>query len=458
MQPVDLAARAAGVPTLDLITSPSPPLRSRRTLVARRKPVGVGPDEIAALSPLIRQVLRTRVGDGEHVDDLVQTCVAKLIERRAGLSSDTLAGYAIVVARNAAATRSRELDRHRRQLPRLLDLRSPADPADEAARAEEVVALRQAISKLAPEDREALVAHDLDQVDTATLAARTATTPAGVASRLNRTRGRLRVEYLLAVQRTALPTRRCHPVLVALSTADHRRQHALHAARHLVECHTCAALSAPLIERRRGALVLLPLVVLADRLRPAERWIRTHPVHAAVATTTTAAVVVGVLALSAPGQLRDHPAPSTTVSTASVVPARRVQPPPSLTANGDNLLAALLAHSPREVLGPHRGQTAQVRNVTVTQLAGAIGPNGRPDDERFWIGARAGRRILVFLHIDAEPPNPITVGRRYDFTGTIQPVPADPHALDLRPTSTLEAVAAGYYIEITSLADLRLTH
>lgn len=416
-----------------------------------RQPAGVHADEVTALTPLIRQVLRARVGAGEQVDDLLQTCLTRLLERRSALSSDTLAGYAVVVARNAATTRARELDRHRRHLPGLLDLRSPPDPADEATRAEDVAALRQALSTLAADDREVLVAHHLDEVDTATLAERTASTPAGVASRLNRTRGRLRVEYLLAIQRTTLPTPRCHPVLVALSTADGRRQHALHAARHLVDCPACATLSAPLIERRRGALLLLPFLVAADRLRPAGRWIRSHPAHSVVATTLTA-VVGAVIAVTAAGQPSHH-RPQAKVSTAPVPP--RAQTPTQLTANGVELLAALQTRSPRTVLAAHRAQTAQARNVTVSQLAGTLDSTGQPDDERFWIGTSPGRRILVFVHINAEPATPIAVGQSYNFSGTIRPMLADPQALGLQPASVAEATATGYYIEITSPAALQ---
>jgi serine/threonine-protein kinase RsbT len=59
------------------------------------------------------------------------------------------------------------------------------------------------------------------------------------------------VEYLLALERLSdLPTAACRPVLLALSGGDRRRQREVHAARHLLECGVCAALSVPLLERR----------------------------------------------------------------------------------------------------------------------------------------------------------------------------------------------------------------
>src|SRR4028118_1149201 len=45
--------------------------------------------------------------------------------------------------------------------------------------------------------------------------------PAGaIAAQLNRARARLRVEYLLALERTDPPSDRCRPVLLALSGGD----------------------------------------------------------------------------------------------------------------------------------------------------------------------------------------------------------------------------------------------
>jgi anti-sigma regulatory factor (Ser/Thr protein kinase) len=56
---------------------------------------------------------------------------------------------------------------------------------------------------------------------------------------------------LLALHDIEPPTPRCRPVLLALSSADRRRQREVDAARHLLECDVCAALSRPLLERGR---------------------------------------------------------------------------------------------------------------------------------------------------------------------------------------------------------------
>jgi serine/threonine-protein kinase RsbT len=73
-----------------------------------------------------------------------------------------------------------------------------------------------------------------------------------VAAQLNRTRARLRVEYLLAIERVEPPTEWCRPVLLAISGGDRRRQREVDAARHLLECALCARLSEPLVGRGRN--------------------------------------------------------------------------------------------------------------------------------------------------------------------------------------------------------------
>ena len=85
--------------------------------------------------------------------------------------------------------------------------------------------------------------------DTQSLGTELGLTAGAVAAQLNRTRARLRVEYLLALQDAEPPTGRCRPVLFALSIGDRRRQREVDAARHLLECDFCAELSLPLLQR-----------------------------------------------------------------------------------------------------------------------------------------------------------------------------------------------------------------
>lgn len=80
-----------------------------------------------------------------------------------------------------------------------------------------------------------------------------------MAAQLARARAKLRVNYLLAIRAIDLPTDRCQAVLNALSAGDRRRQRALDAGGHLLDCKVCAALSNPLTERRRTLAGFLPL-------------------------------------------------------------------------------------------------------------------------------------------------------------------------------------------------------
>ena len=84
-----------------------------------------------------------------------------------------------------------------------------------------------------------LLAHEVEGAATAELAARRGHTPGAIAAQLNRTRAKLRVEYLLADGGVTPPTDRCRPVLFALSAGDRRRQRELDTAGHVLECDCC---------------------------------------------------------------------------------------------------------------------------------------------------------------------------------------------------------------------------
>lgn len=126
--------------------------------------------------------------------------------------------------------------------------------------------MAEALTRLSDRDRETLLAHEVSGQDTRSLAEELGSTAGAVAAQLNRTRARLRVEYLLAVDRVEPPTERCRPVLLALSGGDRRRQREVDAGRHLLECELCARLSQPLTERGqpRDDEVRVPIQADAD--------------------------------------------------------------------------------------------------------------------------------------------------------------------------------------------------
>jgi serine/threonine-protein kinase RsbT len=111
-----------------------------------------------------------------------------------------------------------------------------------------------------------LLAHEVAGRATQSLADEVGSTAGAVAAQLKRTRARLRVEYVLALEGVEPPTDRCRAVLLALSGADRRRQRELDSARHLLECDLCARLSEPLLDRspERHDEVHVPIAVDPD--------------------------------------------------------------------------------------------------------------------------------------------------------------------------------------------------
>jgi anti-sigma regulatory factor (Ser/Thr protein kinase) len=131
---------------------------------------------------------------------------------------------------------------------------NPHPPSDDRLlREEEVSLVGAALAGLDPGERELLLAHEVEGMRTADLAARRGSSAGAIAAQLNRTRAKLRIEYLLADQGAGVPTDRCRPVLYALSSGDRRRQRELDTAGHLLSCDICLDLSIVLFDRRPPA-------------------------------------------------------------------------------------------------------------------------------------------------------------------------------------------------------------
>jgi serine/threonine-protein kinase RsbT len=210
---------------------------------------GAPPLEIAQLVALIRRVVAARLSDSDAVDDVVQETLVRLLAARGRLDGRALGPYAIVVARNLVASHWRRQSSGRRLEHRLVDPREPTAPDERLVEREEAQAIRAALDRLSPEERDLLVGHEVDGRATASLAADQGSTAGAVAARLNRSRAKLRVEYLLELAGEPSTTL-CRPVLLALSGGDRRRQAALDVGYHLLECDFCAGLSESLFDRR----------------------------------------------------------------------------------------------------------------------------------------------------------------------------------------------------------------
>ncbi len=204
---------------------------------------------MAALIPMVRRIVSARVGFHPASEDLVQETLVRVLAAFGRIEPGMLEPYAIATARNLIASMWRADDRHERNLHRVVDLRPPAAPDEQLLASEEQAAMTQALARLSQGEREALLAHEVSGQDTRSLALQSGSTAGAVAAQLNRTRARLRVEYLLVLEQAEPPSDRCRPVLLALSAGDRRRQREVDAASHILQCEFCQRMSQPLMDR-----------------------------------------------------------------------------------------------------------------------------------------------------------------------------------------------------------------
>lgn len=388
--------------------------------------VGDWDDELLAVAEPVRALVAARLADRHGVDDVVQETLARLLAARGRLDGSSLLPYALVTARNLVAEQGRELGRQRRLAHRVIDLREQERPDELVVEGEEQAALAAALRRLPEPDRRLLIEHEVHDRDTRSLAAAAETTPGGVAAQLSRARARLRVNYLLALRRVELPTPRCHPVLLALSAGDRRRQRLLQAGRHLVACRSCAELSQPLLERRRGLAGWLPWLGFPALVTVIRRAFRHRGVQAG--TVVAAAAVLAGIVVSATGR---PVAPARQVSPVqpTAAPTRPVEPA-AVTVSGRPLRLA----SATAALTAYVGQP--VRGLRVLVLA-------VPADEGFWVGTGPRDRIWVQLRTKGESEATIRVGQRVSFTGVMVAAPPGFAArIGLTPVEGAAALAA----------------
>jgi RNA polymerase sigma factor (sigma-70 family) len=351
--------------------------------------------DLLALTPLIRRVVAARVRDPQVVDDLVQETFARLLQAGPRLDDGALAPFAVVLARNVAVSFVRARFTEARHRHRLVDLAEPDRPEERALRQEEARAVAEGLARLPARDRSALVANEVEGADTATLAAEFGSTPGAVAAQLARARAKLQVNYLLSIRGVDLPTDRCRSVLNALSAGDRRRQRALDAGGHLLDCEVCASLSEPLTERRRALAGLLPLG-LVKPLEGLRAWIRNHPVQATAGT----GAVVGAGRQAAHHQGGNPPPqPPVAAPTTTVIPGDL-----SLTSEG----RAILPLTGRSPLSRYAGDPVRAQGVPVQQVAA---------DEGFWVGTSPRDRVWVQLTGTRESRPRVQRGDRVSFTG-----------------------------------------
>jgi serine/threonine-protein kinase RsbT len=259
---------------------------------------------------MVRRIVGARVRDSAAVDDVVQETLVRVLGAADRIEPGMLEPYAIATAKNAVATLFRTQDRHLRNQHRVVDLLPPEAPGDGLLMREEQAAMAVAMSQLSERERQVLVAHEVDGQDTRSLAEEHGSTPGAIAAQLHRTRARLRVEYLLALERAEPPTDHCRPVLVAISSADRRRQSTVDAAHHLLECEMCARLSQPLMERGQPSqLVRIPVraapdVVLArQRVRELAARVGFSQTELTVIATAVSEIARNIVRFASAGEI-----------------------------------------------------------------------------------------------------------------------------------------------------------
>ena len=217
-------------------------------------PLQAGSDEdrLVELVPVVRRIIGSRIHDPHVADDLVQETLARVMAARSRVEGETLAPYAATTAHNLVASHFQGKDLARRKAHLLVGEDTTAPPIDDLIDQEDKRLMSLALERLPASERDMLIAHEVQGVDTKSLAARRDSTPGAVAAALSRIRAKLRVEYLI-IQEDVEPTSdRCRPVLRALSAGDRRRQRELGAGAHILACDGCARVSPRLLDRREA--------------------------------------------------------------------------------------------------------------------------------------------------------------------------------------------------------------
>ena len=157
-----------------------------------------GEDMVVQLIPVIRRVVAARVRDYQLVDDLVQETLARVMTARHRIEDSTLAPYAVATARNLVGKVGQGQDKERRKAHLMVD--ATPDPPAEAGllQREEGSVVGAALARLAPAEREVLLAHEVEGAAPPNSPPAAERPPGAIAAQLNRSRAKLRVEYLLA--------------------------------------------------------------------------------------------------------------------------------------------------------------------------------------------------------------------------------------------------------------------
>lgn len=356
-------------------------------------------DVVDVVEPL-RRYVAAHTFQPADAEDVVQETVTRLLELGEPLAPDSAVAYALVTARHLLADEARAADRHRRHAHRLVDPARPPLPDEIVVDDEEHRALREALAAVPAEQRDLLIAHVLEDEPLAAIAAGAGRSDSSLAAQLARTRARLRLDYVLALRGTTLPTARCRPILLALSAGDTRRQAALRTGEHLLSCPACADLARPLLRRRSALAAVLPWLGLGPLLLLLRRLFSQRPVQIASAVT---AVVAGgaatALYLSAPAAT-PAPTPPPSSAPSPTVSASPAAEPLTRSDDGRSLSA----------LGAADGVAVTGTRMRVAEV---------PADEGFWVLNGPERVWIQLRAVQGESRARVRTGDTVTFTGRV---------------------------------------
>ena len=370
-------------------------------------------DQVVQITEPVRRYVRAHTPQPADADDVVQETLTRVLEHGRGLAPDSALAYALVTARHVLADRARESDRHRRHAHRVIDLRQPQRPDEAVTDQEERRALRDALADVPADQRGLLVAHILNDTPITALALEEGKSEGALAAQLARVRARLRLDYVLALRGTRLPTARCRPILLALSAGDTRRQEALRAGQHLLTCSTCSELAEPLLARRRALAAVLPWIGAGPLVGLIRRLWSHRPVQIATAATTAVAVAGTAVLVWGPTPAATKSAaqsPPTTSSSATTSPS-----PSAAARRSGELVRADDDRPVRARSGDLRslaGQTVVGRSMRVVSV---------PADEGFWVSNTGDDRVWIQLRTtNGESRVDVDAGDKVSFTGLVR--------------------------------------
>jgi hypothetical protein len=246
-----------------------------------------------------------------------------------------------------------------------------------------------------------------------------------MAMRLARARSELRLEFLLAFRHVELPTKRCRPVLLAMSSGDQRRQQDIDVAAHLASCWVCADLADPLLKRRRGAAARWLLPIPAWFRRAGHRLRTSRSTQAVTATAVVVAATAAVLLAQHPGgRSAADPTPTATAPPPTTIvtappSTTTVTQPPTTTAVATTATTTSPPAQPAPACAPPDATGAVAPTVGCDYTFTDLVVTEVPADEGFWVTFVDGEPMWVHLTSGTESPQQVRAGDHVTMQATI---------------------------------------